>query len=167
MLQETYAIEDCVKAGFTGWTGTYTTGTDTYSYLTPTGTGVSPNVTLPSSFKVNYKFKTTVSTNNGGASGLWNIGVDTNNGILIGHEATDRRIRAYIRTNGSNSAQTPQNNAYSYQTWTDAEITYQNGTISLSVGGKTISYSISAPNIMQFYDSYTKLEIAEFKLKAL
>ena len=166
IVSETYAIEDCIKVGFNGWTGTYSTGTDTYDYITPS-TVVSPNVTLPSAFKVTYKFKNMNSSTQGTGSGLWNIGIDTNNGILIGHEGTDKRIRAYIRTNGNNSAQTPQNNAYSYQTWTDTEITYQNGTISLSVGGKTISYNISAPNIMQTYEPYTKLRIAEWKIKPL
>jgi hypothetical protein len=164
---ETY-VEDCIKVGFNNWNGTFTTGTDTYDYITPTGTDVSPNVTLPSSFKVNYKFKNTnTSGSQSNGSGLWNIGADTNNGILIGHETSDKRIRAYIRTNGSNSAQTPVNNVYEYNTWTDAEIVYQNGTISLTVVGQTISYSISALNIMQFYASYTALRIAEWKIKPL
>ena len=166
-LQETYELQDCVKYGFNNWTGSYNTGTDTYDYLTPTSTGVSPNISLPSSFKMSYKFKNMRTDNDYTGTGLWVIGADVNNGVLIGHEGTDRRIRIYSRTGGSNTARATENYVYSYQTWTDAEITYNNGTISMTVGGKTVSYSLSSTAFMQFYMSYSMLRIAEFKIKAL
>ena len=168
LLQEIFVVEDCVKVGFSGWTGTFTTGTDTYNYIQITGTGVSPNVTLPSAFKVNYKFKP-VGTDqiNSSNSGLWNIGANTNNGVLIGHEATDKRLRIYSRSNGTNTVQRTENSVYTHNQWNDAELTYNNGSISITVGGKTISYTLSTATIMQFYNSYSNLRIAEWKLKAL
>lgn len=114
-----------------------------------------------------YKFKNMRTDNDSSGTGLWNIGTNTNNGVLIGHEGSDRRIRIYSRSNGSNTARDTQNYVYSYQTWTDAEITYENGTITMTVGGKTVSYSLSSAVIMQFYASYSNLRVAEWKIKAL
>lgn len=100
-------------------------------------------------------------------TGLWNIGSDSNNGVLIGHEGSDRRIMIYSRSGGSNTVRATENYVYSYQTWTDAEITYDNGSISMTVGGKTVSYNLSSTTFMQLYYSYPMLRIAEFKVKAL
>ena len=159
-------IEDCIKAGFTNWTGTYTTGTDTYDYIQPSSI-ISPNISLPSSFKIEYKFYNTNNDTTATGTGLWIIGADTDNGVLIGHEGTDRRIRIYSRSSGSNTVRATENTVYTYQTWTDALITYNNGTISLTVGGKTISYSLSSTNVMQTYAVYSALRLAEFKIKPL
>ena len=164
---ETYIVEDCIKASFNGWTGTFSTGTDTYDYLCPTGTNVSPNITLPSSFKMSYKFKNMNTDTTATGTGLYVIGTNTNNGVLIGHEGSDRRIRIYSRSNGSNTARDTQNYVYSYQTWTDAEITYENGTITMTVDGKSVSYNLSSAVIMQFFNSYPQLRIAEWKIKPL
>ena len=164
---ETYIVEDCIKAGFNGWTGTFSTGTDTYDYLCPTGTGVSPSINLPSNWKMSYKFKNMRTDNDSSGTGLYVIGTNTNNGVLIGHEGSDRRIRIYSRSNGSNTARDTQNYVYSYQTWTDAEITYENGTITMTVGGKSVSYNLSSAVIMQFYNSYPQLRIAKWNIKPL
>lgn len=167
LVSKIFSLEDCIKAGFNGWNGTFSTGTDTYDYLCPTGTNVSPNITLPSSFKMSYKFKNMNTDSTATGTGLWNIGTNTNNGVLIGHEGSDRRIRIYSRSNGSNTARDTQNYVYSYQTWTDAEITYENGTITMTVGGKSVSYNLSSAVIMQFFNSYPQLRIAEWKIKPL
>ena len=164
---ETYIVEDCIKAGFNGWTGTFSTGTDTYDYLCPTGTGVSPSINLPSNWKMSYKFKNMRTDNDSSGTGLYVIGTNTNNGVLIGHEGSDRRIRIYSRSNGSNTARDTQNYVYSYQTWTDAEITYENGTITMTVDGKSVSYNLSSAVIMQFYNSYPQLRIAKWNIKPL
>lgn len=167
LLTKTYSIEDCIKVGFNNWNGTFTTGTDTYDYIQITGTGVGPNITLPSNWEMSYKLKNTRPNNYADGSGLWVIGTDTDNGVLIGHEGTDRRIRAYLRSNGTNTVKGTENNAYAYQTWTDAVITYNNGTISMTVGDKTVSSSLSSSIIMQFYSSYSYLRISEWKIKPL
>lgn len=167
LLIQTYPIEDCIKVGFNNWNGTFTTGTDTYDYIQITGTGVNPNITLSQNWEMSYKLKNTRTSDYADGSGLWVIGTDTNNGVLIGHEGTDRRIRIYSRSSGSNTARATENHVYSYQTWTDATITYNNGTISLTIGGKTVSYSLSSSIIMQFYSSYSYLRIAEWKIKPL
>ena len=166
-VSKTYEVEDCIKEGFNNWSGTYNTGTDTYNYLTPSGNNVSPNVTLPSSFEMTYKFKNMNNDESASGTGLWIIGTDADNGVLIGHEGTARRIRIYSRSGGQNTVRATEEYVYSYQTWTDAKITYNNGTISLTVGGKTVSYSLSSNNIMKFYTAYSKLRIAEFKIKPL
>ena len=167
LVSERYIISDCIKAGFNGWNGTFSTGTDTYDYLCPTGTGVSPSINLPSNWKMSYKFKNMRTDNDSRGTGLYVIGTNTNNGVLIGHEGSDRRIRIYSRTNGSNTVRATENYVYSYQTWTDAEITYENGTITMTVGGKSVSYNLSSSVIIQFYNSYPELRIAEWKIKPL
>lgn len=167
LLTKTFVVEDCLKVGFNNWNGTFTTGTDTYDYIQITGTGVSPNITLPSNWEMSYKLKNTRTADYADGSGLWVIGTDTNNGVLIGHEGTDCRIRIYSRSGGSNTVRATENNVYSYQTWTDAVITYNNGAISLTIGGKTVSYSLSSSIIMQFYSNYSYLRIAEWKIKPL
>ena len=166
-LTTTYSIEDCIKAGFNNWNGTVTTGTDTYNYIQITGSGVSPNITLPSNWEMSYKFKNMRNDELPTGSGLWNIGADTNNGVLIGHESTARRIRLYARSGGNNTVRATEEGVYSYQTWTDAKITYDNGTITMTVGGKTVSYSLSIASIMQFYTQYAELRIADWKIKPL
>ena len=166
-LEETISIEDCIKVGFTGWTGTYTTGTDTYDYLCPTNAGVSPNATLPSEWIMTYKFKDLDTTASGQGSCLWNIGADTNNGALIGHEGTNSRIRVYARSGGSNTVHETQTYTYNYNTWTDAVVKYQNGTLSVTVGGKTVSYSVASTVIMQTWGNYPQCRLAEFNIKAL
>lgn len=167
LLTKTYEVEDCIKVGFNNWNGTFTTGTDTYDYIQITGTGVGPNITLPSAFEMNYKFKNLTTDGAVTGTGLWVIGTDTDNGVLIGHEGADRRIRVYSRSNGSNTARDAQNYVYSFQTWTDAKITYENGTITMTVGGKSVSYNLSSAVIMQFYTSYTNMRISEWKIKPL
>ena len=166
-LTKTFAIEECIKVGFNNWTGTYNTGTDTYPYIQITGYDVSPNITLPSKWKVNYKFKNLRNDETSWGSGLWIIGNDANNGVLIGHEGSSKRIRIYSRSGGGNTPVGTENNVYNYQTWTDAEISYNNGTISITVGGKTLSTTLSSAVIMQFYTKYEEMRIAEWKIKPL
>ena len=161
-------IEDCIKAGFTGWTN-ITTGTDTYDYISASGgSQVNPNLTLPSNFKITYKFKNMNQNNDSSGTWLWQIGADSNNGLLIGHEGTDRRIRIYSRISGSNTVRGTENYVYSYQTWTDAEITLNNGTMSITIGGKTLSYSLSSTSYFKSYGTnYTNCRLAEFKVKPI
>lgn len=144
---------------FTDWTGTYTTGTDKYYYLTPTST-TTFNKTLPSSFELRYKFKTK-TTGTSGTGLLWSIGTDANNCVLIGHEASDRRIRLYTRSNGSNTSRYTQNYSFNFQEWTDTIIRYEDNIISITVNNNTLSYELSDASLLKSYDTYNQLEIAD------
>lgn len=167
-VTETYIVEDCIKAGFNGWTGV-TTGTDTYPYVTAqSGHKVVPNVSLPANFKMTYKFKDMRTTEDSSGTWLWYIGADSSNGVLIGSEDSDRRIRIYNRSGGSNTVIGTENYVFTKQQWTDAEITLNNGTITVSVGGKSLSHSLSSRTVFETWGSnYTNCRIAEFKIKPL
>lgn len=144
---------------FNDWTGTYTTGTDKYQYLTPTN-NTTFNKTLPSEFELKYKFKTK-TTGTSGTGLLWLIGTDANNCVLIGHEPSDRRIRLYSRINGSNTSRYIQNYAFNFQEWTDTKIRYEDNIISITVNNNTLSYELSDVSLLKSYDTYNQLEIAD------
>lgn len=157
---------------FKNWTHPYIMGIDEengLTYLTATGSGVVlSNLTLPSKFEINYKFKTLAnSTSNTGL--LFTIGTDTNNGILIGTEATDRRSRIYTRINGSNTSQTYKYNVFNHLEWTGVNITYENNVISITMNDETISYTLSDSNLIQNYINFygsgaSNVRIADFEI---
>ena len=99
---------------------------------------------------------------------LWMIGSDVNNGVLIGTEGNSSRMRIYSRSNGDNTAQQTSNNVYSLNTWFDVKITYNNGTISITVGGQTVSYSLSSVAYFKTYTSASyDVQLSQFIVKPL
>lgn len=157
---------------FKNWTHPYTMGIDEelkIPYLTATGSGVVlSNLTLPSEFEINYKFKTLAnSTSNTGL--LFTIGTDVNNGILIGTEATDRKSRIYTRVNGSNTSQTYKNSVYNHLEWTDVNITYEDDVISITMNNETISYTLTDTTLIRNYIGFygsgaSNVRIADFEI---
>ena len=141
---ETYSIIDAYKytSDGSGLDGTFTTGSDgTYSYITGCQSNVGiTNFGLTGDFEMTYKFYMDYSS---GATSpynnLWNIALNSNNGVLIGCEGEDRRIRVYNRQNASNTSIDMKTNCYSYKNWVDVSIKYQSGTWSITVGGQTVS----------------------------
>lgn len=171
LVSKRYSIIDAIKytKDGTGINGTYTTGTDgTYDYITSIQSILDPQASLTSSCEVTYKFKVTNTSVTGNGSLLWSIGSDANNGILIGTEGNSNRIRIYSRNNGNNTVQQTINNIFSLNTWFDVKITCNNGTISITVGGQTISYSLSS---IAYFKSYTPVttgvQLTEFMIKPL
>ena len=160
---------------FKNWTQPFNMGIDEENglpYLTATGSGVILNgITFPSEFEINYKFKTTVSSSSN-SSLLFNIGTDINNGILIGTEnqSSSTAMRICTRTNNSNSQVAIQSNSYTYQEWTNATIHYENNIISITMNDKTISYTLTNPNIIGNYlgvygSGYSSnVRLAEFEI---
>ena len=115
-----------------------------------------------------YKFKDMRTTDDSSGTWLWYIGADSSNGVLIGPEDSDRRIRIYNRSGGNNTVIGTENYVFTKQQWTDAEITLNNGTITISVGGKSLSHSLSSRTVFETWGSnYTNCRIAEWKLKPL
>lgn len=167
----TCSIHDYIKysSDGTGLSGTYNTGTDgTYDYITRLQSILDPNTALISSCEISYKFKVTSTSGTGNGSLLWCIGSDVNNGVLIGTEGTDARMRIYLRSNGNNTVQQTSNNLYSLNTWFDVKITYTNGTISITVGGQTISYSLSSVAYFKTYTSASyAVQLSQFVVKPL
>lgn len=101
-------------------------------------------------------------------NGLWLVGTNANNGVLIGAEGTNSRLRIYNWNNGSASSQQTLNNSFSSNSWNTLEIEYNNGTWTSRVGSNAVSYSKSfTATLFKFYDSAQKARFAEIKLKAL
>lgn len=178
-LQETYEIEDLIFYSLDGtdFTGTYDTGSDgTYNYITNLHSDVGITTNLLSDFEFSYKYYLTQWESGMGASQwntLWNIGVDTNNGVLIGCEAENSRIRIYNRNNGQNTSQTLKEGCYpnfgsTNVDWFDVSIKYENNVWSVNVNGNTITYSKTFnPTFIRMYSNYSKPRIREIKVKAL
>ena len=169
-LQKTYELEDChfySKDG-TKLTGTYTTATESgYSYITNMQDDVSVPVSdLPSHFVFSMKHYAGGTGSWGNA--LWLIGSDASNGVLIGAERTNTRLRIYDWSNGSASVQQTKNSSYTANSWYDLEIEYDNGTWTVRANGNTISYSKSfATNIIKNYSETRYARLRELKIKAL
>ena len=158
---------------FKNWTHPYTIGIDEemgYIDATVTGSGVVlNNLTLPSEFEINYKFKTTITGANSSSSLLFVIGTDGNNGILIGTNSTNTSMALYSRVNGSNTQQDYENYVYNNLEWTDVNITYENNIISMNIGNSSIEYTLSDPTLIRNYigvygNGSTTVKFADFKI---
>lgn len=173
-LQETYEIEDLYwySSDGTKLAGTYTTGSDSsYSYITgcQSNVGLPLTLTLPSAFELSYKHYDNYSGSDISArNGLWRIGSDENNGVLIGSEASYERIRIYNRSSGSNSVQQTKTESYTRNQWNEFKIRYENGVWTVSRGENNVSYSKSFTiNIWHFNETFSASRFSDFKLKQL
>ena len=170
---ETYSIIDAYKytSDGSGLDGTFTTGSDgTYSYITGCQSNVGiTNFGLTGDFEMTYKFYMDYSS---GATSpynnLWNIALNSNNGVLIGCEGEDRRIRVYNRQNASNTSIDMKTNCYSYKNWVDVSIKYQSGTWSITVGGQSVSYSKTfTPTSIHLNSTFASVRLTDFLIKPL
>ena len=173
VLQETYELQDLFfySSDGTDLTGTYTTASDgTYNYITNVSAGAGiPNLNLTEDFEFSFKYYNATPFNPWSSfNALWLVGVDTNNGVLIGCEAETTRIRIYNRSAGSNTIQQTQTSAFNINEWTNVSIKCINGVWSITVNGHTISYSKSfTTQIIQMYSSYQNTRITDLRIKAL
>ena len=170
---ETYSIIDAYKYTIdgSGLDGTFTTGSDgTYSYITGCQSNVGiTNFGLTGDFEMTYKFYMDYSS---GATSpynnLWNIALNSSNGVLIGCEGEDRRIRVYNRQNNSNTSIDMKTNCYSYKNWVDVSIKYQSGTWSITVGGQSVSYSKTfTPTSIHLNSNFASVRLTDFMIKPL
>ena len=171
-VSETYSLEDCsfYSVDATGLGGTHTTGTDgTYTYITgcDSTTGLS-SFTFPTDFTITYKAYTpTSSSTDTNYNGLWSIGSNANNGVLIGTEISNKRIRLYNRNNGNNTSIEQKNNAYSGN-WFDVKISYNSGVWKIECGTQSITYSKTfTPQFIHLFGNYASVRFTDFKIKAL
>lgn len=153
------------NSAFDDWTGTYVTGTDEYYYLTPNSNNLTFNGDLPSEFEMRYKFKTNNVLN--GHGGLWCIGTDANNCLLVGHDETNRRMSIYVRSNGTNTIQSTFDFAYNTLKWTETIITYKDGMISVSMNNNTLSCALSDASFLKIYANYNQVKLADIIIKDL
>ena len=99
---------------------------------------------------------------------LWSIGVNASNGVLIGVEADQRKIRIYNRNNGSNSSIDMKTSAFSLNEWFTVQIKYENGLWSVQVGENVISYSKTfTPTFVHLNAGYASTRLRDFKIKPL
>ena len=170
---ETYAITDAYKytSDGSGLDGTFTTGSDgTYSYITGCQSNVGiTNFALTGDFEMTYKFNMNYSS---GATSpynnLWNMALDSNNGVLIGCEGENKRIRVYNRQNASNTSIDMKTDCYSYKNWVDVSIKYQSGTWSITVGGQSVSYSKTfSPTSIHLNSNFASVRLTDFMVKPL
>ena len=166
----TFSIEDCAfySSDGTKLSGSYLTGSDTsYHYIYNLQNNVQlPSITVPTNFIFSMKYNPDDTGSWG--NGLWLVGSNSNNGVLIGAEGTDSRIRIYNWNNGSASSQQTLNNAFSSSSWNTLEIEFNNGVWTSRVGENSVSYTKSfTPSLFKFYASAQKARFAEIKIKAL
>ena len=162
VLQETYELTDYIKIGFNGWTGTYTTVDD---YITNISTNCGLDTfTFPQNFEITYKYYLTSATEQNNL--LWLLGQTENNGVLIGSEGTNRRIRIYNRTT-TNTKVAEQNYAFVLNEWNTITITYENDVVSIKGNDVPISYSktFTPSKFLTYASSSSRMK--EFKIKAL
>ena len=169
MLTKTFAITDAYKytVDGSGLDGTFTVG-DGYITNCQSNVGLT-SFGLNSDFEMSYKFYPPNPT--GGyvqANSLWNMGANTNNGVLIGTEAENKRIRIYNRNNGTNTSIDLKTNCYNYDEWSTATIKYENGVWSITVNGNTLSYSKTfTPTSIHLNYNFPSVRLKEFMIKPL
>ena len=152
--------------------GTYTTSPNGYITGCQSNVGLN-NFTFPSNFLFSYKAYMNPTGSTGTSSylnnnSLWRFGSDENNGVLIGLESENKRIRIYNRVSNSNTSQQIQTNSYNYQEWVTVEIEYNNGVWKVTVGNNSISYSKTfTPTIFHLNATFSATLLKEFKIKPL
>lgn len=169
-VSEIYEVEDCTfySSDGTKLQGTYTTGTDSsYSYIINIRDNVQlPSMTFPSNFVFSMKHYAGGTDSWGNA--LWLIGSDSQNGLLIGAERSNTRLRIYNWSNGTASVQQTRNSSFTASTWYTLEIEYNNGVWTVKANGNTISYSKSfATTIIKNYSETKYARLSEIKIKPL
>ena len=166
---EIYGITDAYKytSDGSGLDGNFTV---TGGYITncQSDTGIS-NFDLTGDFEFAYKYYNNNPTNNDYRyNSLWVFGLDNNNGVFLGCEDQDRKIRVYNRNNGSTTSIQQTTNVYNRNEWIDVSIKYVNGVWSITVGANTITYSKTFnPTFIHLFDNYTLTRIKEVMIKPL
>lgn len=147
--------------------GTYTTGD---GYITNIDSNVNINIIFPQKWKLEYEFYRPSTRTDRGL--LWNIGTDINNCKLIGYNSQvsddQKDLAIFNRINGTNT--TCDNNLspdYNNDAWTNAEITFDGLTITLTVGNTILTCnSTHVTNICKIY-SYSKSRLRNIRISAI
>lgn len=171
-LQETYSIEDLAWYSSDGLklTGTYNTGVDgEYHYITNIMNDVVfpyvPNTDFELSMKA-YRPSTTT-----GRALLVEFGASKSDTLLCGWDegntSSTKNVRIYRRSGNTNtSIENITNPNYNNNEWMDFKLRFENGTVTLTIGGTSISTSMSNVSRIGVYNTSTS-RISELKIKIL
>ena len=172
LLQETYSIEDLYwySSNGTGLSGIYSVGTDSsYTYVTSLASDVVFPAIPSGDFELSMKAYRPTSRSNRNL--LLEVGVSKNDTLLCGWDTgtsdSAKNVRIYKRSGNSNaSIENNTNPSYNNGEWIDFKIRYENGTVTLTVGGTSISTTFSTVSrIGNYITSYSRL--SQLKIKTL
>ena len=150
--------------------GTYSTDSDSsYSYIT----NIETNVEFPhiptGNFELSMKaYRPTITTYR---ALLIEFGASKSDTLLCGWDdgntSTTKNCRIYRRIGSINaSVQNNTNPQYNNEEWVDFKLRFEEGTVTLTIGGTSISTIISSVSRIGNY-SPTSSKLSEFKIKLL
>ena len=171
-LQETYSIEDLYwySSNGTGLSGIYSVGTDSsYTYVTSLASDVVFPAIPSGDFELSMKAYRPTSRSNRNL--LLEVGVSKNDTLLCGWDTgtsdSAKNVRIYKRSGNSNaSIENNTNPSYNNGEWVDFKIRYENGIVTLTVGGTSMSTSFSTVSRIGNYTLSTS-RLSQLKIKTL
>ena len=103
---------------------------------------------------------------------LLEFGVSKSDTLLAGWDGGDfnnhKNIRIYRRTGNSNTSITNNTNpSYNNGEWVDLIVRFENGTFSLTIGGTTVSTSLTTLSRIGLYNNVSTSRLSELKIKPL
>lgn len=172
IFSEIYEVKDIYWYSNDGTkcSGTYSTGTDgDYDYITSIGTDLLFPTVPTGDFELSMKAyrPTTVS----GRALLLEFGASKSDTLLCGWDSgassSTKNVRIYRRSGSSNtSVQNNTNPDYNNGEWTDFKLRFENGSVTLTVGGTSVSTSRSSVSRIGNYDSSTS-RLSEMQIRTL
>ena len=171
-LQETYSISDIYWYSNDGTkcSGTYSTGTDgDYHYITSIGTDLLFPSVPTGNFELSMKAyrPTTLS----GRALLLEFGASKSDTLLCGWDegssSSAKNVRIYRRSGTSNTSVLNNTNPdYNNEEWVDFKLRFENSTVTLTIGGTSISTSRSSVSRIGNYDSSSS-RLSEMQIRTL
>ena len=151
-------------------TGTYSTGSDSnYSYITNLGTDLLFPAVPDNDFELSMKaYRPTTAS---GRALLLEFGASKSDTLLCGWDSgtssSTKNVRIYRRSGSNNtSVQNNTNPDYNNGEWIDFKLRFENGTVTLTVGGTSVSTSRSSVSRIGNYDSSTS-RLSEMQIRTL
>ena len=172
IVSETYSISDIYWYSNDGTkcSGTYSTGTDgDYDYITSIGTDLLFPTVPTGDFELSMKaYRPTTAS---GRALLLEFGTSKSDTLLCGWDSgtssSTKNVRIYRRSGNSNtSVQNNTNPDYNNGEWIDFKLRFENGTVTLTIGGTSVSTSRSSVSRIGSYDSSTS-RLSEMKIRTL
>lgn len=171
-VSETYTISDIYWYSNDGTkcSGTYSTGTDgDYHYITSIGNDLLFPTVPTGDFELSMK--TYRPTTASGRALLLEFGTSKSDTLLCGWDSgtssSTKNVRIYRRSGTSNtSVQNNTNPDYNNGEWINFKLRFENGTVTLTIGGTSVSTSRSSVSRIGNYDSSTS-RLSEMQIRTL
>ncbi len=151
-------------------TGTYSTGSDSnYSYITNLGTDLLFPAVPDNDFELSMKaFRPTTTS---GRALLLEVGTSKSDTLLCGWDegntTSSKNVRIYRRSGTSNtSVQNNTNPDYNNGEWIDFKLRFENGAVTLTIGGTSISTTRSSVTRIGVYSNSTS-RLSEMQIRTL